>query len=77
MIRRRKVTVTIASARLEQLDEIAVARDSNRSALIEEALELWEREQLERELAAGYKAMADEDRRTAEQLLRSGSEALD
>jgi len=77
MARRQKVTVTIASDRLEQLDEIAVARDSNRSALIEEALEVWKREQLNRELAAGYKAMAEEDRRTAENNLRSGSETCD
>jgi len=66
MARRQKVTVTIASDRLEQLDEIAVARDTNRSALIEEALEVWEKEQLNQELAVGYKAMAEEDRRTAE-----------
>jgi predicted transcriptional regulator len=76
MARRQKVTVTIASDRLEQLDEIAVARDTNRSALIEEALEVWEREQLNQELAAGYKAMAEEDRHTAEGRLRSGSETL-
>ncbi|MBM3330385.1 ribbon-helix-helix protein, CopG family [candidate division WOR-3 bacterium] len=77
MARRQKVTVTIASDRLEQLDEIAVARDTNRSALIEEALEVWEKEQLNQELAVGYKAMAEEDRRTAEERLRSGSENLD
>jgi len=77
MARRQKVTVTIASDRLEQLDEIAVARDTNRSALIEEALEVWEKEQLNQELAVGYKAMAEEDRRTAEERLRSGSETLD
>ena len=77
MARRQKVTVTIASDRLEQLDEIAVARDTNRSALIEEALEVWEKDRLNQELAAGYKAMADEDRRTAEERLRSGSETLD
>lgn len=32
---------------------------------------------LNRELAAGYKAMVEEDRRTAEDLLGSGSEFLD
>jgi predicted transcriptional regulator len=77
MARRQKVTVTITSDRLEQLDEMAVARDTNRSALIEEALEAWERNLLNQELAAGYKAMADEDRQTAEERLRSGSETLD
>jgi len=77
MARRRKVTLTIASDRLTQLDEIAVARDASRSALVEEALDLWEKAQLNAELAAGYKAMAAEDRRTAEERLRSGSETLD
>jgi predicted transcriptional regulator len=77
MSKRQKVTVTIASDRLEQLDEIAVARDASRSALIEEALDVWEKEQLSRELADGYKAMAAEDRRTAEERIRSGSETLD
>jgi len=67
MPRRRKVTVIIASDRLARLDEIAVARDANRSGLIEEALDVWERELLGQELAAGYKAMAAEDRRTAEE----------
>ncbi len=77
MARRAKVTITIASDRLEQLDEIALARDSNRSALIDEALDLWEKEQLRRELVAGYKAMAAEDGKTAEHRLRSGIEAID
>jgi predicted transcriptional regulator len=77
MAKREKVTVTIASDRLAQLDELAIARDTNRSALIEEALEVWEKERLRRELTAGYKAMAAEDRSTAEDRLRSGVEALD
>jgi metal-responsive CopG/Arc/MetJ family transcriptional regulator len=77
MARRAKVTITIASDRLEQLDEIALARGSNRSALIDEALDLWEKEQLRRELVAGYEAMAAEDSKTAEHRLRSGIEAID
>jgi hypothetical protein len=36
-----------------------------------------EKELLRRGLAAGYRAMAAEDKRTAEETLRSGAEALD
>ena len=77
MAKREKVTISIASDRLAELDEIAIARDTNRSVLIEEALAVWEERRLKRELADGYKAMAAEDRRTAEANLRSGVETLD
>ena len=77
MAKREKVTISIASDRLAELDEIAVARDTNRSALIEEALAVWEERRLKRELADGYRAMAAEDRKTAEANLRSGVETLD
>ena len=76
MAKREKVTISIAADRLAELDEVAIARDTNRSALIEEALAAWEEQRLQRELADGYKAMADEDRRTAEANLRSGVETL-
>lgn len=77
MPKREKVTISIASDRLAELDEIVIARDSNRSALIEEALAVWEERRLKRELAEGYKAMSAEDRKTAEANLRSGVETLD
>jgi metal-responsive CopG/Arc/MetJ family transcriptional regulator len=77
MAKREKVTVSIASDRLAQLDEIVIARDTNRSALIEEALAVWEERRLKQQLADGYKAMAAEDRRTADANLRSGVETLD
>ena len=77
MARKQKVTISLASDRLAELDDIVVARDSNRSALVEEALEVWTRARLQRELAEGYRAMAEEDRKTAEGNLRSGVEALD
>jgi len=76
MARRQKVTISLASDRLAELDDIVVARDSNRSALIEEALDVWRKTRLERELAEGYRAMAEEDRKTAEDNLGSGVEAL-
>jgi predicted transcriptional regulator len=77
MPKREKVTISISSDRLAQLDEIVVARDTNRSALVEEALAVWEERQLKQELVEGYRAMAAEDRKTAEANLRSGVETLD
>lgn len=77
MARRQKVTISLASDRLAELDDIVVARDSNRSALIEEALDVWRKARLERELADGYRAMAGEDRKTAEGGLGSSVETLD
>ena len=77
MPKREKVTISISSDRLAQLDEIVIARDTNRSVLIEEALTVWEERRLEQELADGYKAMAAEDRKTAEANLRTGVETLD
>ena len=77
MSKREKVTISISSDRLAQLDEIVVARDTNRSALVEEALAVWEERQLKQELVEGYRAMAAEDRKTAEANLRSGVETLD
>jgi len=77
MAKREKVTISIAADRLAQLDEVAAARDSNRSALIEEALAVWEERPLREELVEGYKAMAAEDRKTAEANLRSSVETFD
>ena len=77
MPKREKVTISITSDRLAQLDEIVIARDTNRSVLIEEALVVWEERRLRQELADGYKAMAAEDRKTAEANLRSGVETLE
>lgn len=72
-----KVTVSLDKTRLEELDLVVAARDSNRSALIGEALEVWYREQIRQELARGYREMAEEDRKTAERNLRSGVETLE
>jgi metal-responsive CopG/Arc/MetJ family transcriptional regulator len=76
-MQKQKVTISIARDRLSTLDRAARSRKSNRSALIEEALDTWEREARRRELAAGYRAMAEEDRRTAEDNLAAASQAGD
>jgi hypothetical protein len=47
-----------------------------RSQIVEEALRLWRRSQVEQALKKGYRAMASEDRRTAEQGLDAGWEIV-
>jgi hypothetical protein len=47
-----------------------------RSQLVEEALRLWRRSQLERAVKRGYQAMAKKDRASAERRLAAGWEVV-
>lgn len=71
-----KTTVALKKEILETVDQESRRRHQTRSAVIEEALRLWQRLRLERELAEGYQAMADEDRKTAEKSLHAAREIL-
>jgi len=71
-----KVTVSLNAGLVRELGEAGRHLRKSRSRLMEEALQLWRRSQLEQELKRGYQAMAGEDRVTAERNLRAGSETL-
>ncbi len=71
-----KVTVSIDEALVRELSGIVRKTRKPRSQLVEEALRLWRRSQLEQALKEGYLAMAKEDRATAERHLVAGREAL-
>lgn len=73
-----KARATIALSReiLEIVDGESLARGETRSALVEEALRFWQGEKLKRELATGYRAMAGEDKETAEGHLPLSREIL-
>jgi hypothetical protein len=47
-----------------------------RSRVVQEALRLWRRKHIHDKLAEGYRAMAEEDRETAERLLPAFKEIL-
>ena len=64
-----KVTVSIDEALVRELSGIVRKTRKPRSQLVEEALRLWRRSQLEQALKEGYLAMAKEDRATAERHL--------
>lgn len=71
-----KVTVSLDEALVRELGGASRKRGKPRSQLVEEALRLWRRSQLEQALKEGYLAMAKEDRQTAERHLGAAWEAL-
>ena len=71
-----KVTVSVDEALIRELGRVSRQTRRPRSQLVEEALHLWRRSQLERALKEGYEAMAREDQATAEHRLAAGWENL-
>jgi len=71
-----KVTISLEEKSLEEIDEISKFKKINRSALIEEAIRIWQKEQLEQNLKQGYIAMRDIDRGIAEENLNAGIEVI-
>lgn len=76
MYSKQKVTVTIDEAIVRDIDRLSKEMNETRSHLVEEALKTWRRGQVEQELIDGYRAMAKEDKKTAEQNLDAGKEAI-
>lgn len=76
MYSKQKVTVTIDESIVRDIDKLSKETNETRSHLIEEALKAWRRGQMEQELIDGYRAMAKEDSKTAEQNLEAGKEAI-
>lgn len=66
MRRKVKLTVSLDQDLVETLDEMSRQSKKPRSQVVQEALRLWRRKELHEKLAEGYRAMAEEDRETAE-----------
>lgn len=71
-----KVTMSLDEALVWALSAAGRKTRKPRSRLVEEALELRRRSQLEQVLKEGYLAMAQEDRPTAKSHLPAGWEAV-
>ena len=71
-----RVTVSVDEALIRELGRVSRRTRRPGSQLVEEALHLWRRSQIERALKEGYEAMAREDRATAEHRLTAGWETL-
>ena len=71
-----KVTVSLDEGLVRELGSAGRHKGKPRSQLVEEALRLWRRAGLERELKEGYEAMAKADRVTADRHLAAGWEVV-
>jgi metal-responsive CopG/Arc/MetJ family transcriptional regulator len=71
MAQRVKLTLSLNEDVVAALDNASRQSKRSRSRLVEEAIRLWRRKELQESLAQGYRAMADEDRKTAERHLRT------
>jgi metal-responsive CopG/Arc/MetJ family transcriptional regulator len=72
-----KVTVSVDEGLVRALARASRRRRKPRSQLVEEALQLWHRAELHEALKKGYRAMAREDRATAERDLAATREVLE
>ncbi|MGH7794282.1 MAG: ribbon-helix-helix protein, CopG family [Candidatus Binatia bacterium] len=71
-----KLTVSLDRDLAETLDEMSRTTKKPRSRVVQEALRLWRRKHVDDKLAEGYRAMAEEDRETAERHLPAFREIL-
>lgn len=74
MAQKIKVTLSLDEDLVETLDAISRQSKKPRSRVVQEALRLWRRKELQDKLAEGYQVMAEEDRETAEKGLTVFSE---
>jgi metal-responsive CopG/Arc/MetJ family transcriptional regulator len=71
-----KLTISLDQDIVETLDEMTRQTKKPRSQVVQEALRLWQRKELNEKLAEGYRSMAEEDRKMAEQHLGVFKEIL-
>lgn len=72
-----KVTLSLDQDMVQTLDTIGRQSRKPRSRVVQEALGVWRRTCLEKQLADGYRAMATEDRETAERSIPAFAEILE
>ena len=71
-----KITISLPQVLLELADRLAEERAITRSAMIAELLRKEERAQTQLLMAEGYRQVADENRREAEEALNLTSELI-
>jgi len=69
MATRTKITVSLDMEIVKELRLTSRRERIPKSRIVEQALLLWKRERLNRELEQGYRSMAEEDSALAEELL--------
>ncbi len=76
MARKMKVTLSLDEDLIETLNTISRQSKKPRSRVVQEALRLWRKKELQEKLAEGYQAMAEETRESVESGLAAFKEIL-
>ncbi len=74
MPRKLKLTISLDEDLVQELERISRKTKKPRSRLVQEALRIWQRTELQEKLAQGYREMADENLEMAEQGLSAFNE---
>jgi len=74
--RDRKVTLSVSAEMADRVDAYAAAHKKTRSAVFEEALLLWYREQKTKEIEEYYNSMNEQEKAGEDFWCRVNSEAL-
>ncbi len=77
MAQKVKLTLSLDEDLVKALDQVSRRSKRPRSRVVQEALRLWQKRELQQKLAAGYRAMAGENRDMAEQHLAAFREILE
>ena len=77
MGRKVKLTLSLDQAVVDTLDTVSKQSKQPRSRVVQEAIRLWQRRQLQQKLADGYRSMSNENRETAEQNLLAFREIIE
>ena len=74
MPQKLKLTISLDEDLVQELGRISRKTKKPRSRLVQEALRIWQRTELQEKLAQGYREMADENLEMAEQGLSAFNE---
>ena len=77
MGRKVKLTLSLDEDVVDTLDTVSKQSKQPRSRVVQDAIRLWQRRQLQQKLADGYRSMAKENQETAEQNLLAFREIIE
>ena len=76
MSSKQRVTIALDREMVQEIDRVSKEQRASRSHIIESAIQIWRKRQLEKDLIEGYLDMSKENAKTAEANLVAGEEVL-
>ena len=77
MARKVRLTLSLDEDVVETPDTVSKQSKQLRSRVVQDAIRLWQRRQLQQKLAEGYRSMFKEDQETAQSRLAAFREILE